>query len=392
MSSNAQPQRPKAEISPEKLKFLGMVSHELKTPLNAIIGFSNMIEKQMLGPVGSAEYVEFAREIQTSGRALLRLVEELITTARSEAEGLKPANAHVDLATAAAAAMREAAPMAQQKAQTLRNLVRDEAPGIWGDGRSIRQTIGSLIDNACKFGPEAGEILLSGARLPSGEYCLTVEDAGPGFPATMVAELTEAFRQGDDAVGRAFEGVGLGLYLARQTMAMHEGRLEIDNRPEGGARATLIFPPSIVVGAGGAGTLEDDFTVMDEDEEDEAATAMLELAYEDRRFHLFAGDETFAFGRRGGPNSSNLSDLLVEDRRASRAHAQIVSIDGQFHVVDESRRGTFVAPDGGAVEHVHLNVSQPLVGQGVIALGDRPDAEGVARIRYRLAVGGAGAA
>ena len=109
-------------------------------------------------------------------------------------------------------------------------------------------------------------------------------------------------------------------------------------------------------------------------------------------WHLFAGDETFAFGRRGGPNSSNLSDLLVEDRRASRAHAQIVSIDGQFHVVDESRRGTYVAPDGGPVEHVHLNVSQPLVGEGVIALGDRPDAEGVARIRYRLAIGGPDAA
>ncbi|MEQ9122771.1 MAG: ATP-binding protein, partial [Alphaproteobacteria bacterium] len=130
-----------------------------------------------------------------------------------------PANAHVDLATAAAAAVREAAPMAQQKAQTLRNLVRDEAPGIWGDGRSIRQTIGSLIDNACKFGPEGGEILLSGARLPGGEFRLTVEDAGPGFPATLVAELTEAFRQGDDDIGRAFEGVGLGRYLARQTMA-----------------------------------------------------------------------------------------------------------------------------------------------------------------------------
>jgi len=392
MSNDAQSPRPKAEISPEKLKFLGMVSHELKTPLNAIIGFSNMIEKQMMGPVGSAEYVEFAREIQTSGRALLRLVEELITTARSEAEGLKPANAHVDLATAAAAAMREAAPLAQQKAQTLRNLVRDEAPGIWGDGRSIRQTIGSLIDNACKFGPEGGEVVLAGARQPNGDYRLTVEDAGPGFPAALIAELTDAFRQADDSIRRAFEGIGLGLYLARQTMAMHEGQLEIENRPEGGARATLVFPAAIVVGAGGGATLEDDFTVMDEDDPPDEAPAMLELAYEDRRFHLFAGDETFAFGRRGGPNSSNLSDLLVEDRRASRAHAQIVSIDGQFHVVDESRRGTYVAPDGGPAEHVHLNVSQPLVGQGVIALGDRPDAEGVARIRYRLAIGGSDAA
>lgn len=89
----------------EKLKFLGMISHELKTPLNAIIGFSNLIEVEALGPLGDNGYKEFAKEIQTSGQALLYLVNELIAVSHTEAGAVTFAESHVDLVSLAASSV-----------------------------------------------------------------------------------------------------------------------------------------------------------------------------------------------------------------------------------------------------------------------------------------------
>jgi|GEM_PF-2397425 len=368
------------ETDPEKLRFLGLVSHELRTPLNAIIGFSNMIEQQMLGPVGSEEYVEFAREIQASGKSLLRLIDDLITSARAEAEGLKPAQAHVDLGTAIASAVRDLTPAAQRKGQKLANRVGDSAPALWGDGRAVRQAIGALLDNALKFTPENGDAWIEGAPAPGGDYRLVVGDTGPGFAEGRAAELTQAFRQEDDGVNRSFEGAGLGLYLVSQLVAMHDGRMELANAPEGGARVALVFPRERLVAAFG----DDDLTVMTEDDVSAGAPAMLELTHDGERRHIFHGDDGISFGRRAGAGGADDADLLVEDRRASRDHGQVISFEGRFYLVDESRRGSYIAPEGGPVEHVHLNVSAPLEGSGVISLGDKPDAEGVARIAYRV--------
>lgn len=369
------------KLDPEKLKFLGLVSHELKTPLNAIIGFSNLIESQALGPVGNADYVEFAREIQTSGQALLRLVDELITSAQAEDGGLKAVESHVDLNAVLADALAGVEVTARQKGVRISVEGEGRAPAIWADARAVGQAIGAVIDNAVKFTPDNGRVAVSLEMGKDGTFRLAVSDTGTGFDPAMRETLAELFRQGDDRIARDYQGAGIGLYLCRQFMSLHGGAVEIGDAPNGGARVVLIFPEDRLVFVDD----DQDLTVMADDEDAADAVARLELEHAGKTFNVFSGAQEFSIGRSAGGGGTNQVDLPVEDRRASRTHAQIIFSDGNFHLVDASTRGTYVQKDGVAAELVHMNVSAPLAGTGVIALGDAPDAEGIALVRYRLA-------
>lgn len=382
MSQNASP-KPEAPAThkPEELRFLGLVSHELKTPLNAIIGFSQMMQSELFGKLGAPEYREFADEIQTSGKKLLALIDELIAASSAQLDDFKAAEAHVDLLSLIADVVEAASPLAGQRGLTL-EISGDARPAaIWTDPRTVRQALSAIIDNAIKFSPEAGTIAIGLEIDDAGDVIAWVKDQGAGFPDGAFKNMTELFKQADGSVGRSHEGMGVGLFLCHQLMELNGGALEIDNAADGGALVKLRLPRARRVDV----NAEDDLTVMDDDDVELAPdVALLEVTHDGQSYHIFSNGSEFVVGRSGARGESAEADLCVADRRASRYHAQIVAADGAFFLVDESRRGTYIAPDGEAPEYIHRSVSQPIVGSGVIALGDTLDADGVATLHYRL--------
>jgi len=351
----------------EKLKFLGMISHELKTPLNAILGFSNLIEVEALGPLGDTGYKDFAQEIQTSGKSLLKLVNELIAVAQTEAGAVAFAESHVDIVSLAAKAMASITAEANRKGIVLQNLIEDGAPAIWADQRAMAQALGAILDNAVKFTDNQGLVTLEYSLEANGDLRLQVSDTGCGIQSEKLAQIFEAFKQADENLNRNYEGAGLGLYLAQSLITQHNGRIEIETSPGDGARVSIILPGERLLAA----MDEDDLTVMDDGDDDTAASAILAVTH---------------IGRLSANAKAGDVDLVIDDRRVSRPHARLVWIDGQFHLVDESRRGSFVVNADGDIEHVIMNVSAPLSGAGKITLGDPPDSVDPVTIEYAISV------
>lgn len=373
----------------DHLRFLGLVSHELRTPLHAILGFSEMLEQQIYGKLGAPEYLEFAREIKASGHKLLGLINELIAASSAQTGENETVDAHVDLGRLIGDALQVARALVAQKHQTINLKANMAHVGLWADARTIRQMLAALIDNAAKFTPEGRGIEIDVATDAAGDVRISIADEGPGFPEGAIAEMTAVFRQADGGLKREQPGIGIGLFVCQRLMQLNDGRLELANRAEGGALVTLVFPKARRIDL----QAEDDLTVMDEDEDEDAPprSAILELEHGGRTFYAFQNGQEFVLGRTDARAERTVAHLAVADRRASRPHAQIIASDGAFFLVDESRRGSYVAIDGAPAVFVHLSVSEPLVGTGLIALGDRPEAEGVATVRYRLRqVGGGG--
>ena len=367
----------------EKLKFLGMISRELKTPLNAILGFSNLIEVEALGPLGETGYKDFAQEIQISGKSLLKLVIELIAVAKTQDGAVAFAESHVDVVSLAATAMLSVAPEADRKGTVLQNLIEDGAPAIWADQRAMAQALGAVLDNAVKFTDDQGLVTLEYSLDGNGDLRLLVSDTGCGIRSEKLAEIFEAFKQADENLNRNYEGAGLGLYLAQSLITQHDGRIEIETSPGDGARVAIILPSDRLLAA----MAEDDLNVMET-----ARTRLHQALFSlssmgGQRYQAFAGAHEFVIGRLSANAKSGDVDLVIDDRRVSRPHARLVWIDGQFHLVDESRRGSFVINADGEVEHVNMNVSAPLTGAGKITLGDPPDSVDPVTIEYASELG-----
>ena len=366
----------------EKLKFLGMISHELKTPLNAILGFSNLIEVEALGPLGDTGYKDFAQEIQTSGKSLLKLVNELIAVAQTEAGAVAFAESHVDIVSLAAKAMASITAEANRKGIVLQNLIEDGAPAIWADQRAMAKALGAILDNAVKFTDNQGLVTLEYSLEANGDLRLQVSDTGCGIQSEKLAQIFEAFKQADENLNRNYEGAGLGLYLAQSLITQHNGRIEIETSPGDGARVSIILPVERLLAA----MDEDDLTVMDDGDDDTAASAILAVTHAGQRYQAFASANEFVIGRLSANAKAGDVDLVIDDRRVSRPHARLVWIDGQFHLVDESRRGSFVVNADGDIEHVTMNVSAPLSGAGKITLGDPPDSVDPVTIEYAISI------
>lgn len=371
-------------VHSDTLKFLGLVKHELKTPMHAILGFSRLIESQAGGPIENPLYLDWAKEIRTSGESLLRLIEELLASASAETTGAELAESHIDfkvLLADVAADLRYAAGL---KEIDVSSAVAHDVAGMWGDEQVVRQALAAVTDNALKFTPQGGAVQVGVEMSAEGDIVVYVEDTGPGFKDPNDKSLLAPFTQGEASLAREYEGAGIGLFLCKQQMEMLDGRVELDNRPSGGGCVRLVFPASRALNT----PADWDLTMMDDGDADADAqpNVILELEADGQTTKLFPGAGQIVFGRPGAQASSTEADILFEDRRVSRLHAVIAWHDGAFHLIDDSKRGSYVAPNGEAPQFVHLNVSAALEGEGVIALGASPDESDVAQVRYRLRV------
>lgn len=225
----------------ERTAFFASLGHDLKTPLNAIIGFADMMKSGIRGPLPDA-YQDYAEIIHESGEDLLLLVDDLMDLAKADASALNLDRQPVDLAASGQSVIRQMGAAAERAGVTL-TLKSHDADQTWADAdaRAVRQIWQNLVSNAIKYSSKGDTVQLE-VFAYAGRVVLAVEDEGAGMDADDLARLAEPFAQGKNASGRA--GTGLGLAVVKSFADLHGGQVKVDTRLGDGTRVEVTFRPA----------------------------------------------------------------------------------------------------------------------------------------------------
>jgi PAS domain S-box-containing protein len=230
--------RREAEAANEaKDQFLALLSHELRTPVNAVMGWAHLLIE---GRLEEGAHEKAIAAIYRNARIQAGLVSDLLDASRIRAGTLRLDLDTLDLAIVVGDAVESIRPMAISK--DIR-VVIDVAPvSMVGDAERLGQVIRNLLLNSVKFASSGGQVSLT-SRAIDGHVRITVEDDGPGISADFLPHLFEQFRQADPSMTREHQGLGLGLAIVRQIVTLHGGAVEAANRAGGvGAVFTVHLP------------------------------------------------------------------------------------------------------------------------------------------------------
>jgi adenylate cyclase len=232
-----------------KTEFLANMSHELRTPLNAIIGFSEMMESELLGRISPPKYKEYAQDIHLMGRHLLGIVDQVLDMAKIESGKVELHEQRIDVAAATEDCVRVVRTAYRLRGAEIALELPEQWPQLDADLRMLRQMIVNLLSNAIKFTPADGKIRISGQVGGRGEFRLCISDTGVGMGRRELVEALKPFRSGSHSIASETEGIGLGLPLTKAMIELHGGRLELESTRKRGTAATLVFPAARVVAA-----------------------------------------------------------------------------------------------------------------------------------------------
>jgi signal transduction histidine kinase len=225
-----------------KSQFLSNMSHELRTPLNAIIGFSEMIARQMMGPVTIPRYTEYAQHIHDSGARLLVQVQEMLDLSEAADGKLAIQRRRLEPGRVLSAALDDLQPIAAKEG--VRIEIRGNPmswPAIEADAAKLQLSFANLIHNAIKFTPEGGTVTVSGEA--AGEALkIAVADTGIGIDAEDLALVLRPFHRRKRAFDARHQGAGLGLPFAKTIVELHGGRLALESAKGKGTTVTVELP------------------------------------------------------------------------------------------------------------------------------------------------------
>ncbi len=229
-----------------KSGFLARMSHDLRTPLHGIIGFAEMIRDQMVGPIGTAKYVDYARDIHLSGDHLLRLINDVLDLSKIEAGRFELARDHISVASVVGEAVHAVAPLANQRGLDMVVEAARDLPSLTGDERTLRQMLFNLLSNAIKFTDAGGRVTVTVSLGSGGGLDITVADTGVGIDAQDQALIFTEFGQAGNPRIRPAEGTGLGMVIVKSLIELHGGRITLESDSSTGTAVTLSFPPERV--------------------------------------------------------------------------------------------------------------------------------------------------
>jgi two-component system, cell cycle sensor histidine kinase PleC len=232
-----------------KSRFLASMSHELRTPLNAILGFSEVMAREVLGPLNNPTYKEYAGDIRQSGEHLLTLINEILDLSRIEAGRFELNESELSLA----AVVEECCRMMDLKIRGKDIKIAPEYDTtlfpILADETTVRQVVFNLMSNAVKFTPAGGQIHIKIGWTSGGGQYVSIIDNGPGIPEDELGLVLTAFRQGSIAIKNAEQGAGLGLPIVQAIMELHGGSFKLKSKLREGTEATVMFPVDRVINA-----------------------------------------------------------------------------------------------------------------------------------------------
>ena len=216
-------------------------------PLNAIIGFSEVIKSQALGPVGVPQYLAYLEDIHSSGKHLLAVINDILDMSKIEAGEMKPIEAKFPLAGVVNSCLRIISDRAAKGSVTVESAVREDLPLVYADERMTKQILLNLLSNAVKFTPENGRVTIEAGLHGSGDLAIAVRDTGIGIAPEHMDVILRPFGQADTKLARKYEGTGLGLPLVKAMTELHGGRLDIASTPGQGTTVTVTLPAARIV-------------------------------------------------------------------------------------------------------------------------------------------------
>jgi signal transduction histidine kinase len=226
-----------ARLSQLRADFVSLVSHELRSPMAAVIGAARTLQDRWR-MLSATQRESFLALIGDETARLAALVADVLDTSRIEAGTFSYRFEEVDLGGLVDEAI-EVAELAQQEVPVVAS-VRRRLPTIRGDHARLRQVLGNLIENAVKYSPEGGEVRVSAAA-GNGAVRIAVRDEGPGIPRDQQTRIFEKFGR-VDVPGASKPGTGLGLFIARSITEAHGGSLVVSSGLEPGSTFTLTLP------------------------------------------------------------------------------------------------------------------------------------------------------
>jgi signal transduction histidine kinase len=230
------------DLEHSREEFLSRMSHEFRTPLNAVIGFSRVLESNRAGNQ-RPEDLELLRRVRASGEHLLRLIQDVLDHSSMRRGALPLELCDVDVATITTAVVDRHRNAAGAKGLKLRGILPAGAPTVRLDAVRFAQVVSHLVDNAVKF-TTSGTIRVSLALDPVSRrpLRLTIADTGIGIPPERMDRIFEPFEQADGSMSRCFGGAGLGLPLARQLCEAMGCELDATSTVGEGSRFVIGFP------------------------------------------------------------------------------------------------------------------------------------------------------
>ncbi len=225
-----------------KSQFLAHMSHELRTPLHAIIGFSELIKDQAPAGPNAPPIAGYARDIWTSGRHLLELINSILDISKVESGTATLAETVFPVEDVARASLVSVRSQAESRGIVIEVKLPTDRPQVRADRTRLQQVLINLLSNAVKFTPDGGRIVLKARRSVTGELVLSVKDSGIGMSEADIEVAMTPFGQVDNSLSRSFEGTGLGLPLACRLTELHGGRLELTSTKGRGTTATVTLP------------------------------------------------------------------------------------------------------------------------------------------------------
>jgi len=225
-----------------KSEFLATMSHEFRTPLNAILGFSEMMRTQCFGPLGSENYTEYASDIYNSGEHMLGLVNDILDISAIEAGKRPMVKETIDVGELLSDCVRSVDHSVNGSGVVLRvEPMPADLPYLYADRRSIAQIILNLLSNAIKFTDRGGIISVTVTGRDR-RVAIEVSDTGVGIDADRLDSITEPFSQTHSDPHQPQEGTGLGLSIVKSLVEAHDGELVIASQVGTGTTVTVTLP------------------------------------------------------------------------------------------------------------------------------------------------------
>lgn len=223
-----------------RLDFLAKVSHEVRTPLNSIIGFAELMLQERFGAIGNKRYTGYVEDIHQSGLYALSLLNDLLDISKLEAGKFELNFTAVDVPELVEDCAASLQPLAKRSRIVLRTSLAPDLPTVVADPRRLKQILLNLLTNAIKFTKEGGQVIVSGTMV-DGELRIRVRDNGVGMTKDEIAFAMQPFHQLDTAP-RKQTGTGLGLPVTKALVDANRARLVLSSDPGIGTSADVIFP------------------------------------------------------------------------------------------------------------------------------------------------------
>jgi signal transduction histidine kinase len=215
--------------------------------LNAIIGFSDLMQNQSLGPLQPAKYREYSQDIHISGQNLLGVINDILDMAKIEDGKMVLFEEPIDLGEQIFAATRFVAERARQSQVALDREIAQGLPPLLADQRSIRHILLNLLANAVKFTPGGGRVTVRAERTPEHGLALAVADTGIGMSPEHIEIALTPFGQVANEYTRRHDGTGLGLPLVKSLAELHGAAFRIESTLGIGTTVSIAFPPERVL-------------------------------------------------------------------------------------------------------------------------------------------------